>query len=103
MDAMEFIRRFLQHVLPTGLMKVRYYGFMSPSASVSLDHIRGLIELANGFDTQTPESEIRQTVVLYCSSCGGELQYRSSIPPFQIPPSRKTVQAVFYKTVPKSA
>jgi hypothetical protein len=31
LDVMEFIRRFLQHVLPTGFMKVRYYGFMSPA------------------------------------------------------------------------
>jgi hypothetical protein len=30
-DAMEFIRRFLQHVLPTGLHKIRYYGFWAPS------------------------------------------------------------------------
>jgi Putative transposase. len=27
LDVMEFIRRFLQHVLPSGFMKVRYYGF----------------------------------------------------------------------------
>jgi hypothetical protein len=27
-DAMEFIRRFLQHVLPRGLQKVRHYGFL---------------------------------------------------------------------------
>ena len=27
---MEFMRRFLQHVLPRGFMKVRYYGFLSP-------------------------------------------------------------------------
>lgn len=26
----EFIRRFLQHVLPKGFVKVRYYGFMAP-------------------------------------------------------------------------
>jgi hypothetical protein len=26
----EFIRRFLQHVLPKGFVKVRYYGFFSP-------------------------------------------------------------------------
>ncbi len=28
--AMEFMRRFLQHVLPKGFVKVRYYGFFSP-------------------------------------------------------------------------
>ena len=27
LDVMEFIRRYLQHVLPTGFMKIRYYGF----------------------------------------------------------------------------
>lgn len=31
LDANEFIRRFLQHVLPGGLHKVRYYGLWSPS------------------------------------------------------------------------
>jgi hypothetical protein len=31
LDAQEFIRRFLQHVLPGGVHKVRYYGLWSPS------------------------------------------------------------------------
>ncbi len=31
LDAHEFIRRFLQHVLPRGVHKVRYYGLWSPS------------------------------------------------------------------------
>jgi hypothetical protein len=30
LGAEEFIRRFLQHVLPKGLVKVRYYGLFSP-------------------------------------------------------------------------
>lgn len=29
---MEFLRRFLQHVLPGGLQRVRYYGFLAPAA-----------------------------------------------------------------------
>jgi len=28
-DAVEFIRRFLLHVLPTGFMRIRHYGFLS--------------------------------------------------------------------------
>ena len=32
----EFIRRFVQHVLPTGFMKIRYYGFMHPSTKIPL-------------------------------------------------------------------
>jgi hypothetical protein len=26
----DFIHRFLQHVLPKGFVKIRYYGFMAP-------------------------------------------------------------------------
>lgn len=29
LDAMEFIRRFLLHVLPSGFQKIGYYGFLS--------------------------------------------------------------------------
>ena len=31
LQPMEFIRRFLQHVLPKGFHKVRYYGFLAPA------------------------------------------------------------------------
>ena len=43
LDALEFIRRFLQHVLPTGFMKVRHYGFMSSNCTVPLARLRLLI------------------------------------------------------------
>ena len=36
-----FIHRFLQHVLPSGFMKVRYYGFVSPSFAMPLDADQG--------------------------------------------------------------
>ena len=29
LDANEFIRRFMQHVLPSGFYKIRYFGFMA--------------------------------------------------------------------------
>ena len=31
LDAQEFIRRFLQHILPAGFCKIRYFGFMALS------------------------------------------------------------------------
>ena len=40
----EFIRRFLQHVLPTGFMKVRYYGFMHPSTNIAVKLAVALLE-----------------------------------------------------------
>ena len=38
--ASEFIRRFLQHVLPRGTNKVRYYGFWNPSHRALLRQIQ---------------------------------------------------------------
>ena len=40
LPAEEFIRRFLQHVLPTGVHKVRYYGLWAPSNKAKLHRIR---------------------------------------------------------------
>ena len=46
LEIMEFMRRYLQHVLPTGFMKVRHYGFMNSASSVELEKVKSLIELA---------------------------------------------------------
>lgn len=86
LDVMEFIRRFLQHVLPTGFMKVRYYGFLSPSSSISLDHIRKLLEKAYDIKIVEPEPGTETKSVNICPHCGGELKYCYSILPFQMIP-----------------
>ena len=85
LDAMEFIRRFLQHVLPSGFMKIRYYGFLNPNSAVKLDVVRCAIELCNAFETETPEAAIEPVKPLCCPSCGGRLKYQCSILPFQMP------------------
>jgi hypothetical protein len=87
-EADEFIRRFLQHVLPSGFMKIRYYGFMSPNSSVSVEEIRAYIELSYGFEIQTVKPELRPVKPVYCPSCGGKLVYRYSILPYQMAPKR---------------
>jgi hypothetical protein len=43
LPAIEFIGRFLQHVLPRGCVKVRYYGIWSPSRRQQLEHARTLL------------------------------------------------------------
>ena len=40
LEAEKFISRFLQHVLPKGFVKVRYYGFLSPRKRDLLDAIK---------------------------------------------------------------
>jgi hypothetical protein len=57
LSADEFIRRFLQHVLPKGFVKVRYYGFFSLAHRHSLDKIRQLVEVqGTGQPSVEPEA-----------------------------------------------
>ena len=35
LPGVEFVRRYLRHVLPTGLRSVRYYGFCHPTAKAN--------------------------------------------------------------------
>jgi hypothetical protein len=77
---MEFMRRFLQHVLPRGFMKVRYYGFLSPSASVPLADVKARIEMASGFALAAPEATSAPPAAR-CRHCGGVLRfYRRVLP-----------------------
>jgi hypothetical protein len=84
LEVMEFIRRFLQHVLPTGFMKVRYYGFMNPNCKLPLDHIRSLIETTRGFNSDLPKSAPKPRLPITCPSCGGLLKLRSLTLPSRI-------------------
>lgn len=46
LKAHEFIRRFLQHVLPKGFHKVRYYGFWSPPHRETLRRLQLILPVA---------------------------------------------------------
>jgi hypothetical protein len=53
LEASEFILRFLQHVLPRGFHKVRYYGILSPRNRSLLEQVRR--ELAKGIEAGEEE------------------------------------------------
>jgi len=84
LDAMEFLRRFLQHVLPTGFMKVRHYGFLSKSSSITLDHVRQLVKMACDISVMGSEPKLEMAPPFICPDCGGKLKYCYSIPAFQM-------------------
>jgi hypothetical protein len=45
LDADEFLTRFVQHVLPTGFVKIRHYGLMAPRhATTTLERARRLLD-----------------------------------------------------------
>lgn len=43
-SAQEFLRRFLQHVLPKGFQRVRYYGWLGPAATIRWQRILALLD-----------------------------------------------------------
>ncbi len=79
LDIMEFIRRFIQHVLPSGFMKIRHYGFMNANCKVPLDRIRELINLIHDVIERLRPEPIEFTfprkAKLKCSSCGNGLKF----------------------------
>jgi hypothetical protein len=69
LDAQEFIRRFLLHVLPDGFQKIRYFGFMANRHRASnLDRCRRLIG-----DVSPPESQLRDWRERYRELTGEDL------------------------------
>jgi len=83
LEAMEFIRRFLQHVLPKGFMKIRHYGFFNPNSAFPIEKLRELISLINDvFRDLLPEIQEYKKKGIKCPSCGNPLSYIGFLRPF---------------------
>lgn len=83
LDAMEFLRRFLQHVLPPGFQKVRHYGFHSLTSGTLLEAVRWLITVALGaiFTLKSePAARVAPIPPLRCPVCGGPMCLLGFVP-----------------------
>ena len=60
LSADEFIRRFLQHVLPAGLQRVRYYGWLSAAAEALRTEYPAITAQALDAAIWTSERQSRQ-------------------------------------------
>ena len=69
----EFLRRFLQHVLPSGFMRIRYYGFLHPCSAIPLKLAVALLEAVAGIPARTSTaSQDRTRVPVHCPACNGD-------------------------------
>ncbi len=87
LDAREFIRRFLLHVLPTGFMRIRHYGLLANAHRAQvLDRCRALLLAIDErsqadhallpFDSQPPR----------CPKCNvGRMIVAGELPPVPVP------------------
>jgi hypothetical protein len=74
----EFMRRFLQHVLPKGFKKVRHYGFLSSKYKdllATIQYILGIVE--NNSKQEMP----KKSVTPCCPICGKQMILIEILPP----------------------
>jgi hypothetical protein len=81
--AQEFIRRFLQHVLPRGFVKVRYYGFFSHGNRQLLKTIRQLLAGSSTAKQTDPQlaNPTPQDRALRCPKCGKAMRLVETLQP----------------------
>jgi hypothetical protein len=74
LDAMEFIRRFLQHVLPHGFMKIRHYGLLSSNSSTPIEKVRELISAVYKYVKLIVAPVLPKPKPVICNFCGHPMQ-----------------------------
>jgi hypothetical protein len=74
-SAEEFIRRFLQHVLPSGFQKVRHFGFAHPRAKTNWEWLSMLVTVTLNmvYVLTVTAKPLVEKPTLRCPECGGEL------------------------------
>ena len=78
----EFLRRFVQHVLPDGFKKIRHYGLYASSGADKLEHARSLLAVdgaqrAERLPARTWQELLRELTgrdIERCPHCGGVLE-----------------------------
>jgi len=81
LTAEEFIRRFLQHVLPPRFIKVRYYGLLSPAHRQLLLKARQLLSASITKLKNQALNTTHSLARLTCPHCGGPLSLLSPLAP----------------------
>ena len=90
LEAVEFLRRFLEHVLPKGFMKIRHYGlWASRHRAAKLHRSRQLLMVLNlaaalaCAERALPRDAIRidPARLPHCPQCGGQRFIRIALPP----------------------
>jgi hypothetical protein len=77
LDAAEFIRRFLMHVLPSGFHRIRHYGLFA--SAVRAENIERVRQLLSAGETQPeqrrePDSDTQSAAGAHkCPCCGGRM------------------------------
>jgi len=91
LDAVEFLRRFSMHILPSGFMRMRHYGILaSRNKGKELNIAKSYFGLPSWEVLKIDWIEIAETKLNIqhnvCKQCGGELEVIKGLPPKRGPP-----------------
>jgi hypothetical protein len=92
LDPVDFLDRFVEHVLPSGFVKIRHYGLLAPAnVSSLLDDARRAL----GGKCATPARDMRDLLlaltgidVSLCPACGARDLVRQPLRTARAPPAR---------------
>jgi len=74
LEAGEFMRRFLLHVLPGGFHRIRHYGLLAnPVRRASLAKVRELLHVATAVNASPHETVMETRPVFICRHCGAPM------------------------------
>lgn len=84
-----FIQRFLQHVLPKGFVKIRYFGFFAPNRRTTLALARRLLTKESSLPSATPPADSQpipsasapEPPKMLCPACGKPMHFLRSLAP----------------------
>ena len=81
LPAHEFMAEVLQHALPEGFKRIRYYGWMHPAARKRLEHVKLLVGKPLVYEQQPAEPQ-ESKPAQRCRKCRGEnISIERDIPP----------------------
>ena len=92
LEALAFLHRYLQHVLPKGFVKVRYYGLFRVGARRALVRLRRQLWLMAGLarlEEREGEEEPKLVRELRCPKCGALLRLERELARVRAPPRRE--------------
>jgi len=81
LSAQEFIRRFLQHVLPPHFIKVRYFGLLSPAHRQLLQKARQLLSATTSKLKTALVKPLHPPALLTCPHCRAPLSLLAPLAP----------------------
>ena len=84
----EFLRRFLQHVLPRGLMRVRHFGWLSPAAKNRYARVRVLLRAGEAV-LKLPDKQ-----AVCCPGCGSGMKFMMALRTRARPPPETSSFAI---------